>query len=406
MNTKTKTLTPTKARYLMVGGFLGAGKTTAIGRLARFLTGRGLSVGLITNDQAGGLVDTRLLRGQGFATEEIAGGCFCCRFDSLMDAARKLEGQSKPDVIIAEPVGSCTDLVATVTYPLRRLYGEAFTIAPLSVLIDPVRARRIFGLDAGGSFSSKVLYIFKKQLEEADLIVIHKSDLITAGQTAELRGVLARNFPKARILAASTRHELGLDDWFQHLLDSEQNDRHALMTLDYEVYADGEALLGWLNATLLLQGEDEFDADALLFSFIGDLQTRLLTAGAEIAHLKMTFSPDDSLASELASVQLVRSDASPEPGMTLDEPVESGQLIVNLRAEADPNTLIAALNESLDALRAAHPGIVVTLEHEEHFRPGKPEPTYRDGVEIPGTASPACTPEARARSVALGRPCC
>jgi len=48
-----------------------------------------------------------------------------------------------PDVFIAEPVGSCTDLVATVTYPLRRIYGEKFSISPLSVLIDPVRALRI-----------------------------------------------------------------------------------------------------------------------------------------------------------------------------------------------------------------------------------------------------------------------
>ena len=49
----------------------------------------GKRVGLITNDQAGGLVDTRLLRGQGFATEEIAGGCFCCRFNTLVEAAAR-----------------------------------------------------------------------------------------------------------------------------------------------------------------------------------------------------------------------------------------------------------------------------------------------------------------------------
>ena len=42
------------------------------------------------------------------------------------------------------------------------MYGDAFTVAPLSVLVDPVRARRVFGLDDGGTFSSKVAYIFKK----------------------------------------------------------------------------------------------------------------------------------------------------------------------------------------------------------------------------------------------------
>ena len=58
-----------KARYIMIGGFLGAGKTTTVGRLAKHLSDQGLRVGLITNDQAGGLVDTKLLRGQGYATE-------------------------------------------------------------------------------------------------------------------------------------------------------------------------------------------------------------------------------------------------------------------------------------------------------------------------------------------------
>ena len=75
------------ARFIMIGGFLGAGKTMAVGRLAARLTEQGLRVGLITNDQGRNLVDTAMLRSQRFATEEIPGGCFCCRFDSLVEAA-------------------------------------------------------------------------------------------------------------------------------------------------------------------------------------------------------------------------------------------------------------------------------------------------------------------------------
>ena len=133
----------------MIAGFLGAGKTTAVGKLARRLTEQGICVGLITNDQGRNLVDTAMLRSQGFATEEIPGGCFCCRFNSLVDAATRLTAQSRPEVFIAEPVGSCTDLAATVTYPLRRLYGDRFTVAPVSVLVDPIRAARVFGLEPG-----------------------------------------------------------------------------------------------------------------------------------------------------------------------------------------------------------------------------------------------------------------
>src|SRR5688572_25110286 len=143
------------ARYIMIGGFLGAGKTTAVGKLAHQLTEQGIRVGLITNDQGRNLVDTAMLRSQGFATAEIPGGCFCCRFNSLVEAAQQLTAANRPDVFIAEPVGSCTDLAATVTYPLRRMYQDDFTVAPISVLVDPIRAQRVFGLSEGGSFSEK-----------------------------------------------------------------------------------------------------------------------------------------------------------------------------------------------------------------------------------------------------------
>ena len=203
-----------RARYIMIGGFLGAGKTTSVAALAQHLTDAGRTVGLITNDQGRELVDTAMLRAKGFATEEIPGGCFCCRFNSLVDAANKLTEQSKPDVFIAEPVGSCTDLVATVTYPLRRIYGSDFSIAPLSVLVDPIRASRIFGLSEGGNFSEKVTYIYRKQLEEADLIVINKTDLLEPNDLDALSEKLTTEFPNANVLKISARTGEGTDDWF------------------------------------------------------------------------------------------------------------------------------------------------------------------------------------------------
>lgn len=135
----------TKARYIMIGGFLGAGKTTALGKLAQRLAGRGLRVGLITNDQGRNLVDTAMLRAQGFATEEIPGGCFCCRFNSLVDAAAKLTERSRPDVFIAEPVGSCTDLAATGNLSsaaaLRRQFHRGAGQRPGGPSSRPARVR-------------------------------------------------------------------------------------------------------------------------------------------------------------------------------------------------------------------------------------------------------------------------
>lgn len=370
------------ARYIMIGGFLGAGKTTAVARLATRLHDRGLRVGLITNDQGSGLVDTAVLRSRGFATEEIPGGCFCCRFNSLVDAAGKLTTATRPDVFIAEPVGSCTDLVATVTYPLRRIYGERFTIAPLSVLLDPQRALRVFGLATGEgrAFSEKVLYIYRKQIEEADLIIINKSDTVAPADLARLRETLVREFPHADVLTASARTGDGLDPWFDRVMAHEQVARRA-MEIDYTIYADGEALLGWLNATIQLEAAvpaSEFDANAVLEGLARDIQARLhhATTGGEVAHLKMTFSPDGGL-NDIAAVNLVRSDFVPELSIRLDQPCAAGQVILNLRAEAAPDALKAAVEASVAALATRFPELRARLDHLEHFRPGKPQPTHR-----------------------------
>ena len=369
---------PTKALYIMLGGFLGSGKTTAVAALAQRLSAKGLRVGLITNDQGQELVDTAMLRSKGFATEEIPGGCFCCRFNSLVDAADRLTESTRPDVFIAEPVGSCTDLVATVTYPLRRMYGDQFRIAPLSVLLDPVRALRVFGLQPGGSFSPKVLYIYRKQLEEADIIVISKSELLPPEQLEALRSAISRDFPQAKVLAASVRTGSHLDDWFTQLEVDEQVERQT-MDVDYALYAEGEALLGWLNATAALSIAGEFDANLLLQTLAAEIQQRLQTATAEIAHLKMTYSPDGGLG-DIAVVNLVRNDYVPELAIRLDQPAGGGQLVINLRAEAAPEALAEALRAALPAVAASVPGLQIALEHLEFFRPGKPVPTHRMGA--------------------------
>ncbi|MCS1410119.1 MAG: Zinc-binding GTPase YeiR [Verrucomicrobia subdivision 3 bacterium] len=361
----------------MIGGFLGAGKTTAVAQLAKYVSDQGLKVALITNDQGTGLVDTVALRSRGYATEEISGGCFCCRFNSLMDAANRLTEALQPDVFVAEPVGSCTDLVATVTYPLRRVYGNHFQMAPLSVLVDPIRAQRVMGLADGGRFSDKVAYIYRKQLEEANLIVINKVDLLDAAGLQELRACLTGSFPRARVLDISARGGEGLEAWFQIVTDEEQAGEPTT-EVDYDVYADGEALLGWLNATIEVRGDEAFDGNALVQEIAGALQHRLRAASAEIAHLKMTLTPSRSLGG-LAVINLVRNDIVPELGQRLDDALQEGQLILNLRAEAAPEMLEGIVRAALEEITLARVnGLSLVVDDLERFRPGRPEPTHRD----------------------------
>lgn len=363
-----------KTRYIMVGGFLGAGKTTAILQMAHHLRDQGLRVGLITNDQSFGLVDTTMLASHGFDVEEITGGCFCCRFNSLVDAAEKLSAETVPDVFIAEPVGSCTDLKATVDYPLRRIYGDAYAIAPLSVLVDPVRAARILGLEPGKNFSEKVVYIYNKQLEEAEIIVINKADLLTPDKLEALKTALARRFPQAQLQVIAARQGVGIQEWVQRIGAAAVRTQGA-MDVDYAEYADGEALLGWLNTTVHITANEPFDGNDLLLRLAHDLQSRLRSQSAEVAHLKMTLAPEED-GNDLAVANLVRDDAAPELSHRLKEPLGAGQLILNLRAEADPELLKGAVLAALESVGATM-SLNNRVEHLEHFRPGKPTPTHR-----------------------------
>lgn len=363
-----------RADYVMVGGFLGAGKTTALLRLAEHLTARGRRVGLITNDQSSGLVDTALVGSYGYPVEEITGGCFCCRFNSLTAAAERLTERARPDVFLAEPVGSCTDLRATVQYPLRRLYGDDYRIAPLSVLVDPVRALRVLGVEPGAAFSSKVLYVYRKQLEEAVLIVINKSDLLTAEQRTRLEEALRNAYPTAEVYTVSARTGEGLDRWFVRLAATDPDDRPA-PSVDYDLYAEGEALLGWCNATFRLTGSAPFDGNALLVAFAAALRDALAAARPEIAHCKMTLAPEDGFG-DLAVLNQVGSDREAELSHALQGRLTSGELIVNLRAEGDPAVLRRAVGDALAVVTPPR-GVRTETVHVEHFRPARPTPTHR-----------------------------
>jgi len=365
-----------KSRYIMVGGFLGAGKTTSILQLAEWLTARGLRVGLITNDQGGGLVDTALAAAHRMPVEEIVGGCFCCRFTSLVEAAESLARETAPDVLIAEPVGSCTDLVATVSLPLEQIYGERFVVAPMSVVVDPLRAERVLGL-AAARLSEHVAYIYRKQLEEAEIIVINKCDLVDAARRERLTAALAAVNPGATILECSAREATGLDPWFAHLL-ADTSQAAAIAEIDYDRYALGESLLGWLNAEVKIgtadaDGDADFDGNELLLAILSHIRGSLAASGHEIAHLKGTLSIEGD-PYELAAANLVRTADAPVLSHRLAEPVDIGRLLVNLRAEADPADLEQALRAAVSACAAGLPHEIL---HLEHFRPGRPVPTHR-----------------------------
>lgn len=358
-------------RFIMIGGFLGAGKTTTVGRLARHYTAQGLKVGIVTNDQTTDLVDTHSLRSQGFDVGEVAGACFCCNFNELTSTVERLSEELLPDVILAEPVGSCTDLVATVIRPLVQVYKRPFDVAPYGVILKPSHGAKILRKEARGGFSPKAEYIFRKQLEEADFILINRIDEISPTEVNELAELLDEAFPGRPILRMSARTGDGFDSLVE-FLDQRGEFGRRVMDLDYDVYAEGEAELGWLNSQALVESEASFDLDKLLLDVIARLQSRFGNIGAETAHLKTIGLCDGTYA----VANLVSSFTAPELSLPSRTEVRSAHVVVNARVATDPDQLSALVREELAAvcmaINATH-----TIQTLQSFRPGRPVPTHR-----------------------------
>src|SRR5262245_16603622 len=357
-------------RFVMVGGFLGAGKTTALARLARHYMGQGLRVGLVTNDQAQDLVDTKSLRAQGFPVQEVPGACFCCKFDELVARGGDLEAAERPAVIRAEPVGSCTDLVATVVQPLKALYGGRFHVAPYAVLFKPSHGLRILK-NEGAGFSPKAAYIFRKQLEEADAIVINRIDEIGLKELDELNHLLADQFPGVPVVRMSAKTGQGFDGLVE-LLKQDGAFGRKILDIDYDTYAEGEAELGWLNSSVALSAPAPVALDILLLDVVYGLRDSLRRLGGEVAHLKVIGLDEGAFG----VANLVSSNTEPELSLASHAQVRSADLIVNARVAVDPAALEAEVRRIVEEACAAR-GMKSSFRQTQSLRPGRPVPTHR-----------------------------
>ena len=356
-------------RVHLVGGFLGSGKTTAIIAAAKQLIAQGQRVGIVTNDQGKYLVDTGFFQLADLPTVEVTGGCFCCNYDDLDARLDQLAASARPDVIFAESVGSCADLVATVIKPLLELRKLDTTPASLSVFADS----RLLRLRLSGEpmpFNEDVCYIFDKQIEEAGLLVVNKVDLLTPQRFATLQSLVTQHYPTQPVLFQNSLVPGSAANWLRCLSnDGAGATPTRSLDIDYRSYGRGEARLAWLDQTLTIRlpaGEDGRQAlQRLITEFLAALQSQT----AAIGHVKFLARSSGGGSCKLSFTTLVETGWQ---ARIPDLPGEQFSLLVNARVEVDAGQLQALFEGVL--LRS---GLDYTLENSQSFRPAQPNPTHR-----------------------------
>jgi hypothetical protein len=259
---------------------------------------------------------------------------------------------------------------------MKALQRDRYQLAPLSVLVDPERVRELPGISpamtALSTFPDSVHYIYRKQLEEADLIVLNKVDLLTSETQVEIEDALRRQFPRAQVMSVSAREGTGVDAWLEHVTGDREAGR-TVTEVDYDLYAEGEAALGWLNAAYRLQGDPGKGTDwgAFARNLMSGLRREFRDRAAEVAHLKIHLKAgSSSLVANLTNCQ-----GEPWLSGRIEGSPGEARLLINLRAHLDPDNLRTLVERVVES--RAGSALSVVTEDFQCFAPSRPRPTHR-----------------------------
>jgi Ni2+-binding GTPase involved in maturation of urease and hydrogenase len=355
----------------LVGGFLGSGKTTAIIHAARALMDQGVQVGVITNDQGKYLVDTAFFRLADLPAVEVSGGCFCCNYDDLDARLAQLIQTSHPDVIFAESVGSCADIVATVVKPLLELGAEGVKPDSFSVFSDARMLRRRLS-EQEMPFSEDVVYIYDKQIEEAGLIIVNKIDLLSEAAREEVRGLLATRYPLKPYLMQTSLNQAGVQPWLERIQSGTLQLPADALEINYQRYGAGEAQLAWFDVEMALSFPEN-QGRSLLRLALRRILDELSARKAGIGHLKFILH-GSGVWTEGNAVK-ISFPSLEEPGWEERIPEIHGTqagLLVNARVEIPAETLRSLIETAM-----VESGIDLQTGGGMAFHPGEPKPTHR-----------------------------
>jgi G3E family GTPase len=349
----------------VLNGFLGSGKTTAVQLACLDLSKKNIKASVITNDQGMKLVDSVFFKKQNIPVRQVVNGCFCCNYNKLESSIQSLLEANQPDVIFAETVGSCADIVATVIKPLLQFHADAQVT--FSVFAD-ARMLHFLLKKKQNLFEENIVYIFFKQLEEAEIIIINKIDLIGVEQLNELKQTLQEKYAGKILLYQNSMNEESVAQWMEVLENYKASNTLQSLEIDYDVYGAGEASLAWLDQELKIFSA-EHNALQETVGLINNIYKKIREHNYPIGHLKFILNDETKISFTSAT----------DPEISIDvtnKKAYSCTLLINARIQTDPETLAQLISDAIKEAEIKSGSKIVT-QSISSFKPGFPKPEYR-----------------------------
>lgn len=361
-----------KQRILVFSGFLGSGKTTTMIETAKYLADQGIKVALVTNDLGSHLVDTNLARIQNVPVAEIPNGCFCHDIPNLVATIDRLSAEAHPDIVFAEPVGSCVDLVRNVYKELNQNFAERYELAPFTAVIDPVRYQSIYMGIGENLFNEPVTYMYQKQLEEAEVLLLNKIDCIDEAAQQAILTSLHEKFPQATVVPIASANQTNYANWTKTFMQG-QKSRIIELDIDWDHVLQAENTMGWYNKRVEVVGDEPIDTNRFSKALLEKICHAFIERQLEIAHLKMI----GEHSGDYVKAALTGTSRKIEFSHKMREQTAAMKVNINIRALILPKDLEKLMDTAL-AECAVQFGLGVQEQYTQAFDSFDyaPEPVY------------------------------
>ncbi|MDR0198484.1 MAG: hypothetical protein LBI08_01905, partial [Methanomassiliicoccaceae archaeon] len=272
----------------------------------------------------------------------------------------------RPDIIIAEPIGTSTNLMGSVVAPLRTLYPDEFDVAPFTVVIDCIRAADILSGSKEKSIDSVDL-IPAHQIKEAETIILSKADMVRPEAVAKIKDELRKVLPDADIIETSSSDLRNIDKIVGMILSDRVSTKTAERD-DNKGFAFEKAKLGWYSGTFTITPANRVD----MYSMASDIMKGVAKeyGPKSIVHVKVMISSPEAAAKMSLVQESIQVDGIYGSRFISSE----GKLVLNARVISPPKRLEDAMRMIIDSL-SAYPAKIEKVS-ESCFSPRPESPSH------------------------------